>query len=590
MSLGRIKRALKILFTEGPLPLARSARLSFGNQLARQYKQWLEENKLTEQQLGAMRRSVDEFEYKPVISIVTPVYNVDEKWLSLCIESVQRQIYPHWELCLADDASTAVHIREVLQRYSTNDDRLKVVYLEENQGIAGATNAAIALASGEFIGLLDNDDELAPDALFHVVKLLNGQRDADMIYSDEDKLNQVGACCEPFFKPDWSPNLFLTQMYTCHFGVYRKSIVDDIGGFRDGFDGSQDYDFVLRFTEQTDRIEHIPRILYHWRMIPGSTAERYESKDSDVPSLKALTHAVHRRGWRGTVDTGLEPGTFRFRQAIEGDPLVSIIIPTRDRVELLRNCVTSILNRTSWPDYEIIIVDNGSKESETLDYLQDLAGRECIKVLPFYGPFNYSAINNSAAREAEGAVLVFLNNDTEVLSATWLEAMLELAQRDDIGAVGAKLLYPDDTIQHAGIILGLGGVANPAFYRSADDNGSYFNQAAVIRDYSAVTGACMMVRASVFKELGGFDEENLPVSFNDIDFCLRLREKGYLVVYTPYAALYHDEGASRGYGPIPEEQYMMNKWRDLIENDPYYNPNLARDRFDFSLRLQQPVE
>ena len=586
MITGKLQKALKILFTEGPAPLARSIRMSLTNPLSKQYKQWLLENPLTDADLARMRAEQQGFARRPLISIITPVYNVDEKWLSRCIDSVMAQAYSNWELCLADDASTEGHVRGVLERYRAKDQRVKVVYLAENQGIAGATNAALELASGEYTGLLDNDDELTPDALFEVARLINEHPEADMIYSDEDKLNQDGARCEPFFKPDWSPDLLLSQMYTCHFGVYRRSIADRIGLFREGFDGSQDYDFVLRFTEETGNIFHIPRILYHWRIIPGSTAEKYESKDSDIPSLKALSHAMHRRGFPGIVEKGLEMGTFRVRPSITGEPLVSIIIPTRDRVELLKKCVGSIRKKSSWPRYELIVVDNGSTEDETLAYLRFLEGLDDCRVLRFEGPFNFSAINNMAAREAAVGMLVFLNNDTEVGSVDWLEAMLELAQRGDVGAVGPRLLYPDKTIQHAGVVLGLGGIANPAFYRAPGDERSYFNQADVIRNYSAVTGACMMVRRAVFEELGGFDEENLPIAYNDIDFCLRLREKGYRIVYTPFAVLYHDEGASRGYGSDPEADYMMEKWQGIIDNDPCYNPNLARDRFDFSLKLR----
>ncbi|MHB1391459.1 MAG: glycosyltransferase family 2 protein [Thermoleophilia bacterium] len=589
MSIRRVRRALHILFFEGPMPLVRGIRMSLKNQLARQYKQWLLENPLTDSDLRQMRREQDDFSYQPVISIITPVYNVDEVWLSKCIDSVTAQIYPHWELCLADDASTEPHVRGILEKYRAGDERIKVVSLPENRGIAGASNAGIDLAAGEFIALLDNDDELTRDALFQVVRLLNQHPDADMIYSDEDKLNQVGERCEPFFKPDWSPELFLSQMYTCHFGVYRQSLVETVGAFREGFDGSQDYDFVLRLTEQTDRVFHIPRILYHWRMIPGSTAENYESKDSDVPSLKALAHAMHRRGWHGTVERGLETGTFRIRPNIVGEPLVSIIIPTRDRVELLRKCVDSISKKTTWPYYEIIVVDNGSEESDTLAYLADLGGRQDCRVIDFDGPFNYAAINNRAAGEAAGEVLVFLNNDTEVGTGDWLEAMLEQVQRDAVGAVGVKLLYPDDTIQHAGIILGLGGIANPAFYRTAIDAGSYFNQASVIRNYSAVTGACMMVRKALFTKMGGFDEQNLPIAYNDIDLCLRLRQKGFRAVYTPFATIYHDESASRGFGPDPEADYMQDKWSAQIDQDPFYNPNLDPGSFDFSLRLAPPL-
>jgi len=588
MIISKAKKAARILLTEGPAPLARSISYSLRNPLAKQYKQWLQENPLYPADLARMKRDSASLEYRPLISIIIPVYNVDEIWLTKCIDSVLAQAYGNWELCLADDASTEPHVLAVLQRYQESDSRIKAVYLEENRGIAGASNAALELASGEFVGLLDNDDELTPDALFQVVILLNEHRDADMVYSDEDKLNQDGALCEPFFKPDWSPDLFLTQMYTCHFGIYRKSLADAIGGFREGFDGSQDYDFVLRLTEQTNRIHHIPKILYHWRMIPGSTAEKYESKDSDVPSMKSLSHAMRRRGWKGVVERGLEPGTFRLRYYIAGEPLVSIIIPTRDGAALLRKCVDSIRKKTTWGNYEIIVMDNGSSETAALEYLEQLDGLDECRVIRHEGPFNFSAINNAAAQEAAGEMLVFLNNDTEVSSGDWLEAMLELAQLPHAGAVGPCLLYPDDTIQHAGIVLGLGGIANPAFYRRPAEGWSYFNQARVIRDYSAVTGACMMVRKEVFEELGGFDEQNLPIAYNDIDFCLRLRGKGYQSIYTPFAILYHDEGASRGYGPDPEAEYMMRNWRGVIDRDPYYNPNLTRDRFDFSLKLRPP--
>ncbi|MHB8792721.1 MAG: glycosyltransferase family 2 protein [Thermoleophilia bacterium] len=588
MNFSRLNRALKIIFTEGPGAFYRAIRMSLHNPLAVQYKQWLLENPLTGEDLDRMKTEQDGFTLRPLISIITPVYNVDEIWLSKCIDSVIGQIYPDWELCLADDASTAPHVRDILERYQAADPRIKVVFLDQNRGIGAATNAALELASGEFIGLLDNDDELTPDALFHMVKLINENPGADMIYSDEDKLNSHGQLCEPFFKPGWSPELLTSHMYSCHFGVYRKSIADRIGVFREGYDGSQDYDFVLRFTEETDKVFHIPRILYHWRMIPGSTAERYEHKDSDVPSLKALSHAMHRRGLNGTVVRGMEPGTFRLRPCIKDDPKVSIIIPTKDRVDLLEKCVESIRKKTTWPNFEIIVMDNGSSESETIAYLGQLEGRPACRVLRYDGPFNYSAINNRAASEAVGEYLVFLNNDTEVYSVDWLESMMELAQLPEIGAVGPKLIYPDDSIQHAGIVLGLGGIGNPSFYRTADMKRTYFNQAAVIKNYSAVTGACMMVRKEVFIGLGGFDEENLPIAYNDIDFCLRLREKDLRVVYTPFATLYHDEGASRGYGHDPETDYMVTKWGHVIEDDPYYNPNLARNSFDFSLKLRQP--
>lgn len=583
----RLMRATKILLREGPAPLVRSIKMSLRNPLARQYKQWLTENQLGSDEISHMRSEQEKFERSPTFSIITPVHNVDETWLRKCLDSVVNQIYGNWQFCIADDASTAEHVRRVLEEYQARDERIDVRYLSENRGIAGATNAALEMATGDYIALLDNDDELTVDALYQVALLINEHPEADMIYSDEDKINQAGNLCEPFFKPGWSPNLLLSEMYTCHLGVYRRSIAEKIGLFREGFEGSQDYDFVLRFTEVTDRIFHIERVLYHWRIIPGSTAEKYDSKDSDIPSLKALTHAMHRRGIEGIVERGIEMGTFRLRPVISGVPLVSIIIPTRDKTELLTRCLASIEKRTTWPNYEIIVVDNGSREARTKEYLDSLRPRDRHRIIEFDGPFNYSAINNAAAREASGEFLVFLNNDTEVETGDWLESMMEVLALPDAGAAGANLLFPDDSVQHAGIIMGLGGIANPAFYKTQQGSDTYFNLSLVIRDYSAVTGACMMVRSSVFTELGGFDDENLPVAYNDIDFCLRLIESGYRVVYTPFAILYHDEAASRGYREDPETAFMRDKWEDVINHDSYYNRNLALDRFDFSLRLNR---
>ena len=513
-----------------------------------------------------------------------PVYNVDPVWLQKSIDSVTRQIYPNWELCIADDASTREDTKKLLNNLDRDNGKINVCFMEKNEGISGATNKALAMATGEFIGLLDNDDELAPEALFEVVKLLNEDPEADFIYSDEDKLSAEGKPCEPFFKPDWSPDLLYCHMYTCHFGVYRKEIADRIGGFRKEFDGSQDYDFVLRFIEQIGRIRHIPKILYHWRKVPGSTAEAYDIKSSDDASLRALEEAVARTGG-GTVEKGLHLGTFHVRRKIAGQPLVSIIIPCRDKVEFTKRCFNSIRRMADYHPCEILVVDNCSVEAATREFFDEIAGTEGCRVLPYDAPFNYAGINNMAAREATGDVLLFLNNDTEVISREWLVPMLELATRSDVGAVGAKLVFEDDTIQHAGILLGAGGIANHAFYRFPVGRHSYFNQADTIRNCSAVTGACMMTRKGLFLEAGGFDEANCPIAFNDVDYCLRLREQGYMIVYTPYAVLYHYEAVSRGSKDDPEANYMEKRWGHLIRNDPYFNPNFSRKRFDFSLKI-----
>ena len=577
-------KSVSILLREGPGALMELARLRRGDPLQYQYNLWLRLNQLTKADVAAMRTVSESFSYRPLISILMPVYNVDPVWLRKAIYSVRGQAYDNWELCIADDASTMPEVPALLDEFSSAEPRIKVKYLRQNQGISGASNEALKLASGDFIGLLDNDDELSPDALYHVVKLLGEYPETDMVYSDEDKLDSGNNRCEPFFKPDWSPDLLFCTMYTCHFSVYRRAIAEKISGFRQGFEGSQDYDFVLRFIEETSSIRHIPRILYHWRKIPGSTAERYDIKSSDDASLRALTEAVARTGG-GTVERGINPGYFRVRRPIKGDPMVSIIIPSRDMLGYLRRCVESIREKTDFPNYEIIVVDNDSRESATRQYLESLGESGAARVLSYDGIFNFSAINNMAAGEAKGDFLLFLNNDAEAIEPGWLTAMLEFAVRENIGAVGARLVYENRMVQHAGIILGLGGIANHAFYQFPPGRPSYFNQLDAVRDVSAVTGACLLTHRKLFLEMNGFDEVNCPVAFNDVDYCLRLRQAGYLIVYTPHAVLVHHEMISRGKKKPPEGRFMQEKWADVIARDPYYNPNLSTNHFDFSLKI-----
>jgi GT2 family glycosyltransferase len=477
-------------------------------------------------------------------------------------------------------------VRRVLDEYARRDARIKVRFLEVNLGISGNSNEALAMATGDFIALLDHDDELRPNALFENAALLNRHRDADMIYSDEDKLDPEGARCSPFFKPDWSPDLFRSIMYTCHLGLYRTSLVREVGGFRDGFDGSQDHDLVLRIIEKTERIHHIPKVLYHWRMSPGSTALNTDAKDyAEAARLKAVQEHCERRGLKGVAEPGLFKGAVRLRYLPETEPLVSIIIPTRDHLRVLRQCINSIFKLSTYENYEILVIDNDSTCRETLKYFDLLKKNPKVRVLQYAGKFNFSAINNFAAREARGELLLFLNNDTEVISPDWLEALIEHAIRPEIGAVGARLMYPNDTIQHAGVIIGMGGVAGHAHVQLPQDHAGYFGRVQVVQNFSAVTGACLMTKASTFQELNGYNERDLAVAFNDVDFCLRLREKNLLVVYTPYAELYHHESLSRGSDLNPENierfkreiEYMERNWGDLIDRDPYYNPNLSLD-------------
>jgi GT2 family glycosyltransferase len=549
-----------------------------------QYRVWLQRHRLTPEAVAAMQATTDQFAYRPRVSIVTPVYDPDEPWLRKAIESVQAQIYPCWELCLVNDGSTKPHVQRVLDEYATADPRIRVKHLSSNQGIAAASNHALALATGEFVGLLDHDDELSPDALFEVVRRLNEGPDLDLLYSDEDKLELDGQRVEPFFKPDWSPDLLLSMNYITHFSVFRRSLLEEIGGFRLGFDGSQDYDLLLRFTERTDKIAHIPKVLYHWRKSPGSAAGDANAKPFAYPAARqALEDALGRRGLEGWVES-THPGLYRVRYRLRGDPLVSIIIPTKDRWQLLHQCLQSIEENTCYSRYEIIVVDNDSTEPEALAYLGRVAARWRLSRYP--GLFNFSAICNHGAAQARGDYLLFLNNDTQVIRSDWLTALLEQAQRSEVGAVGAKLLYPTGRIQHAGVVLGIGGMANHAFRGLPADTLHQFGLANVVRNCSAVTAACMMVRRRVFEKVEGFDTR-LRVAFNDVDFCLRLRQLGYLIVYTPLALLYHLESASRGaLHPSEDDELCSKRWADLLlRGDPYYNPNLTLEREDWSLSL-----
>lgn len=563
------------------------------------YILWILQNDPSESRLVQMREECEHFPYQPKISIVMPVWNTDERWLRRAIDSVLEQVYGNWELCIADGGSTKEIVGRVLKEYAERDPRVCVKHLAENKGIAGNSDEALSLATGEFIGLLDHDDELSPFALYEVVKLLNSGRDVSFVYSDEDKIDDKGRRSTPFFKPDWSPDMFLSHNYLCHFAVIRREVVQRVGGFREGYDGSQDYDLFLRVTEVLDEreIAHIPKVLYHWRIIPGSAADTIEAKPYAIVAAKlALTDAMRRREIRASVVDGIFLGSYRVRYDIMDNPGISIIIPTSDKVNVLKACIESILTRTQYQNYEIIIVDNLSREQKTFDYYRELEANPRIRILEYDMPFNFSDMNNFAASHADGEHLVFLNNDVEIRSGEWLSAMLEHSQRREVGAVGAKLLYPNNTIQHAGIIIGIIGnppVAGHAHRHLPVLHPGYFGRANHIANVSAVTAACLMVRKTVFEEVGGFDEE-LAVAFNDIDLCLKIRKQGYLIVYTPYAELYHHESLSRGYEDTPEKKarftrevrYIRERWGKVIDSgDPYYNLNLTREKEDFSVNI-----
>lgn len=529
---------------------------------------------------------IKKFSYKPKVSIVMPVYNVEEQWLRACVDSVRNQYYQNWELCIADDCSSDAHIKPLLEEFKMLDSRIKVIYREENGHISEASNSALAIATGEFVGLLDNDDTLAEFALYEVVKLLNDHPEADLIYSDEDKLSEDNKRSQPFFKTDWAPDILLATNYICHFGVYRKTIIDEIGGFRKGYEGAQDYDLVLRFTEKTDKIFHIQKILYHWRMISNSTAVNPESKGYAFEAgLKSLEDALERRGIKGTVTHGAFPGVYTIAYEIVNNGLVSVIIPTRDNAADLKACIESIYEKTIYQNFEIVVADNGSEKEETFKLFEYFTKKykDQFKVVRIDIPFNFSQINNLAVKESKGEYLLFLNNDITVITKGWMKRMVSLAQQEHVGAVGAKLYYPDNTIQHAGVLLGMGGVAGHGHVGYPRGDYGYFGKLVTTNNYTSVTAACMMVKREDFDRVNGF-EEKLTVAFNDVDLCLKLYELGKFNVWLHNVELYHYESKSRGaedtytkYKRFNSEiKYMKDHWLKYIKNDPYYNRNLTR--------------
>jgi O-antigen biosynthesis protein len=557
------------------------------------YERWVKlEQKAQRKYAAVVEAQLRSLQYVPLISIVMPVYNVKPEWLRHAIVSVQQQSYAHWQLCIADDCSTDPRLKDLLTQFAKTDARIQVQFLEENRGIAGASNAALAMAEGEFVGLLDHDDTLASDALFAIVKAINAEPDLDCLYSDEDKITEKGRRYDPFFKPDWSPDTLRSYNYLCHFTVIRRALAAEVGGFRAGFDGSQDYDLFLRVTEKSSKIAHIPHILYHWRAIEGSVGKRADAKMYAYDSgKKALEEHLLRTGIEAKVESGLFLGSYHMRYKVYDRPQVAIIIPTKDKVEVLKRCIDSIRERTTYLHYRIVVVDNGSKESATHAYYASLTTQPNITVLKYDHPFNFSSINNYAVRQTDAEYLLFLNNDTEVITPGWLEEMLGYIQRPNVGAVGSALYYPNDTVQHGGIIIGIGGVAGHSHKYFPRSEYGYFGRLKTVQNLSAVTAACLMTKRTVLVEVGGF-EETLSHAFNDVDLCLKIRDKGYLVVYTPFAELYHHESMSRGYENTPDKilrfqqemEFCEDRWLAVFHRgDPYYNPHLTLEREDFSL-------
>ena len=553
------------------------------------YKQWLTKHQLSEQDIASAKQQITQWQLHPKFSVIMPVYNTDAKWLERAIESVRSQVYTNWELCIADDASTATHVRPLLTQYTKLDSRIKVTFRSQNANISAASNSALELATGEYIALLDHDDELAIDALFENAKLINAYPNADFIYSDEDKIDTSGNRLDPFFKPDWSPDYFHGCMYTCHLGVYRTTLIRKIGGFRSEYDGAQDYDLVLRVVEETKNIYHIPKVLYHWRIIPTSVTSGEQAKPwAFIAAQKALEAMLERSPYPGHVETGPRAGFFRVRRHIIGKPLISIIIPSAGQtIEtangslcLLENCLRSI-QQSTYSNFEVIVVDGYDIPKSTLEAI----AAPNLHLVRCSEPFNFSMRINRGTAAARGKFLLLLNDDTEVITPDWLESMLELAQQQEIGAVGAKLLYPDDKIQHAGVMV-LDGNPGHAFHRCESDHPGYFCSNIINRNYLAVTGACLMIRAELFHQVERFDEE-FPLNYNDVDFCLKVHQAGYRNVVTSYVQLIHYESASRQKGLRPGEwEKLNNKWKNYFQTiggDPYYNPNLSTANANFEL-------
>lgn len=555
------------------------------------YKDWLKKNHVTKKELDEQRAYT--FAYNPLISLVVPLYETDHRFFCQLIDSVLNQTYQNFEICFADGSATD-ELRNIIARNYPGEKRIKYKKLEKNLLISGNTNEAIKMADGEFLAFADHDDLLTLDAFYEVVKALNEDDCIEFVYSDEDKTNfENKKYFEPHFKPDFSIDLLRAVNYICHLVVVKKSLADEVGYLRDEFNGAQDYDFVLRACERADKIYHVPKVLYHWRSHEKSTAGNPESKMYAFEAGKRAIEAHYERvGIEASVELTSNLGLYRSRFAIKGAPLISIIIPNKDHIDDLDKCLRSIFIKSTYQNYEIIIVENNSEWPETFEYYKKLEANEKCRVVYWKDEFNYSAINNFGAKEAKGEYLLLLNNDTEIIAANWMEEMLGYCQREDVGITGARLLYPDDTIQHAGVILGFGGIAGHAAIGQDRYELGYMARAHTPQDVSIVTAACMLVKKRIFDEVGGLDER-LKVAFNDVDFCMKVRDKGYLVVYNPYAELYHYESKSRGLEDTPEKverfgreiEIFKSKWQgELKKGDPYYNPNLSLDKADYSLR------
>ena len=556
------------------------------------YKEWYENHKVSQEELEKQKKKV--FVYAPKISILVPVYNTPQVFLKQMLQSVRKQTYANWELCIANANPDNEEVKQILEICTKKDDRIKVVNVPENEGIAQNTNRALDIATGEFIGLLDHDDLLEENALYEIVSCLNKKKETAVLYTDEDKVTtDLDEYFSPNFKPDFNLDMLRANNYICHFFVAKKELIEKVGGFRAEYNGAQDYDLILRCTEQAQNVAHIAKILYHWRVHKESTADNPLSKMYAYEAgKKAIEGHLARCHTDGEVLQTDNLGFYRVKYPVKGKPLVSILIPNKDQVDTLDKCLRSIEERTDYDNYEIIIIENNSTEQKTFDYYNQICNDK-IRVVYWKKEFNYSAINNFGVDQAKGEYLLLLNNDMEVISRDWMSELLGHCQRPEVGAVGARLYYPDDTVQHAGIIIGIGGVAGSVFVGMKRGYTGYMHRAAIQQDLSAVTAACMMIKRSVFEEAGRL-EEQLKVAFNDVDLCLKIRKNGYLIVYDPYVELYHYESKTRGAEDTKEKvrrfqseiEYMRCHWIDILKNgDPAYNPNLTLKKWDYSLKV-----
>lgn len=566
------------------------------------YDEWLNNyHFLDDKKRNQLKYIIQNMTFQPKISVIMPTYNSNLKWLEEAVNSVRNQIYKNWELCIADDASKNTEVIKYLKKLSQEDDRIKIVYREINGHISAASNSAAEIATGDWIAILDHDDVISEDALFWVAYNINENPNCKLIFSDNDKIDTDGNLIFPFFKPDWNYRMMLSVNIINHLAVYNSDIFRKIGGFRKGYEGSQDYDLSLRFIEKIDKsqIIHIPRILYHWRMHENSLSMNIGAKEyAYSSSKKALQDHFQRQDIDAEVFENKNK-TKRIKYKIPNNsPLVSIIIPTKNNYKLIKNCIKKILKKTKYQNYEILVVNNNSTDIKTLNYLDKIDKQRNIKVIEDNGPFNFSKINNDAVKQTKGELICFLNDDTEVISSDWLTEMVSNIIQKGVGIVGAKLLYPNNTIQHSGVIIGLNNHVAHIFRNEYKNNQGYFNRAIISQNLLAVTGACLMIKRNIFEAVDGFNETDLKVAFNDIDLCLKVYEIGYEIIFNPEVLLYHYESVSRGFDDTPdklarfnkETDYFEKKWKKYIKNDPSYNPNLSLNSINFELALKPRIE